>query len=75
MLILTRKSNESVVVGRAGSRDPMLTVKVLGIRGGKVRLGFAGDADIPIHRAEVWEQICNDDRPVNPTETPEVPAA
>ena len=53
----------------------MLTVKVLGIRGGKVRLGFAGDADIPIHRAEVWEQICNDDRPVNPTETPEVPAA
>jgi carbon storage regulator len=75
MLILTRKSNESVVVGRAGSSDPMLTVKVLEIRGGKVRLGFAGDADIPIHRSEVWERICDDDRPESPTKASVMPTA
>ena len=75
MLILTRKSNESVVVGRADGRDPMLTVKVLEIRGGKVRLGFAGDADIPIHRSEVWERICNDDGSESPTKASVLPAA
>jgi carbon storage regulator len=57
MLVLTRKSQESVVVGRSGSIEPMLTVTVLEINGGKVRLGFEGDSDVPIHRFEVWERI------------------
>jgi len=30
---------------------------VLEIRGGKVRLGFEADADVPVHRWEVWERI------------------
>jgi len=35
----------------------MLKVTVLEIKGGKVRLGFEADADLPVHRAEVWERI------------------
>ena len=57
MLVLTRKSQESVVVGRLDSNEPMLTVTVLDVNGGKVRLGFEGDSDVPIHRFEVWERI------------------
>ena len=57
MLVLTRRNQESVVVGRSDSSEPMLTVTVLEINGGKVRLGFKGDSDVPVHRSEVWERI------------------
>jgi len=57
MLVLSRKKQESVVVGGAGGFERLLKVKVLGIKGDKVRLGFEVDADIPVHRFEVWERI------------------
>ena len=57
MLILSRKNQESIVVGRAVTGEPMLKVTVLDIKGGKVRLGFEGDSSVPIHRTEVWERI------------------
>ena len=57
MLVLSRKSRESVVIGGADSFQRLLKVTVLGINGGKVKLGFDVDADVPVHRAEVWERI------------------
>ena len=57
MLVLSRKTQESVVVGGTGGFERLLKVKVLGIKGDRVRLGFDVDADIPIHRLEVWERI------------------
>jgi carbon storage regulator len=57
MLVLTRKPQESVVVGGSDRFERVLKVTVLEICGGKVRLGFEADADIPVHRAEVWERI------------------
>jgi carbon storage regulator len=57
MLVLTRKSLESVVVGGSGGLERMLKVTVLEIKHGSVRLGFEADADIPVHRLEVWERI------------------
>ena len=36
--------------------ERLLKVTVLGIAGGKVRLGFEVDSDVPVHRAEVWER-------------------
>ena len=57
MLVLSRKSRESVVVGGAPSLQPVLKVTVLEIRGGKVKLGFEADPSIPVQRSEVWEKI------------------
>jgi carbon storage regulator len=57
MLVLSRKSNESVVVGGSGRFESLLRVTVLEIKSGCVRLGFEADASIPVHRAEVWERI------------------
>jgi carbon storage regulator CsrA len=57
MLVLTRKSNESVVVGGSGRFESLLKVTVLEIKSGCVRLGFEADASIPVHRSEVWEKI------------------
>lgn len=57
MLVLSRKSRESVVVGGADGIHRLLKVTVLEIRGTNVKLGFEVDADVPIHRSEVWERI------------------
>jgi carbon storage regulator CsrA len=58
MLVLSRRSSESVVIGGADGFPRLFKVTVLDIRGTKVKLGFEVDASIPVHRAEVWERIC-----------------
>jgi carbon storage regulator len=73
MLVLTRKSQESVVVGRPDGIEPMLTVTVLEINGGRVRLGFKGDSGVPVHRMEVWEQIRANGRSARPPCGPVAP--
>ena len=57
MLVLSRKTQEAVVIGGADGFHRLFKVKVLEIRGANVKLGFEVDADIPVHRAEVWERI------------------
>ena len=57
MLVLSRKSYESVVVGGSGALEQMVKVTVVEIKGDRVRLGFDADAAISIHRSEVWERI------------------
>ncbi len=61
MLVLSRKSMESVVVGGAGRLERILKVTVLEIKNGRVRLGFEADASVPVHRSEVWERIRDSD--------------
>jgi carbon storage regulator len=58
MLVLSRKSRESVVVGGGGGIDRVLKITVLEVTGGRVKLGFEADSDIPVHRLEIWERMC-----------------
>jgi carbon storage regulator len=57
MLVLSRKSQESVVIGGSDGLNRLLKVTVLGIKGANVKLGFEVDADVPVHRLEVWKRI------------------
>ena len=57
MLVLSRKNQESVVIGGADGFHRLLRVKVLEIRGTNVKLGFEVDPDVPVHRSEVWERV------------------
>lgn len=57
MLVLTRKSQESVVIGGSTAFERIFKVTVLDIKSGRVRLGFEVDSDVPVHRWEVWERI------------------
>lgn len=57
MLVLSRKRQQSVMVGGSNGFEHLLKVTVLEIRGGIVRLGFEASAELPVHRAEVWERI------------------
>lgn len=71
MLVLSRKSQEAVVVGSSSRFEYLLKVTVLEIRAGRVRLGFEVDAEVPVHRWEVWERIRDSDHPGSPRQTPE----
>ena len=66
MLVLSRKSQEAVMVGGTGGFKSILKVTVLEINNGTVRLGFDVDKQVPVHRWEVWERI----RAGRPPESP-----
>jgi carbon storage regulator len=51
MLILSRRLGESVKIGDE------VTVTVLGVIGGQVRLGFTAPPNVAVHREEVYERI------------------
>ncbi|MEK7781663.1 MAG: carbon storage regulator CsrA [Verrucomicrobiota bacterium] len=51
MLILSRKTNESIVI------DGRITVKIVRVEGDVVKLGVEAPADVPVHRQEVYEEI------------------
>ena len=65
MLVLSRKSRESVVVLTPDGGSCHLRITVLEIAPGRVRLGFEGGTDVPVHRWEVWQRLLStQDRPV-----------
>ena len=75
MLVLSRKNQETVVVGGADGGAPLLTVTVLEISHGKVRLGFEAAVTIPVHRWEVWQRIRAGARSDSPTGSATPPVA
>jgi carbon storage regulator CsrA len=70
MLVLSRKSQESVVVGDCGSSECLLKVTVLEISTGRVQLGFEASKEVPIYRWELWQEIRAKDPPVSPIMPP-----
>jgi len=70
MLVLSRKSNESVVIGGHNPLERMLKVTVLQISGGRVKLGFEVNDDVPVHRLEVWERMYVAGQKADPTKLP-----
>ena len=67
MLVLSRKIQESIVVGGCDGFERLLKIVVLEIVGGRVRLGFEADKDVAVHRGEVWERILADGGAVSPS--------
>jgi carbon storage regulator len=51
MLILTRKLNESIIVGNN------IKVKVLKVQGNQVHLGIDAPRELSVYREEIYEQI------------------
>jgi len=57
MLVLTRKSNQSIMIGDE------IEVSVLAIMGEKVRIGIEAPRSIPVFRKEVYLEIQQDASP------------
>ena len=51
MLVLSRKAGERILIG------PEIEVTVLAIHRGRVKLGFLGPPEVPIHRGELQQSI------------------
>jgi carbon storage regulator len=58
MLVLTRKSNQSIMIGDD------IEVSVLSIMGEKVRIGIQAPRDVPVFRREVYLEIQQERRGV-----------
>jgi carbon storage regulator len=54
MLVLTRKSNQSIMIGDE------IEVSILAISGDKVRLGIDAPRSVPVFRKEVYLEIQQD---------------
>lgn len=51
MLVLSRKCGEKIIIG------DNITVEVVEIQGGKVRLGIVAPREVPVHRQEIYQAI------------------
>lgn len=51
MLVLTRKNNESIIIGNN------IEVKILKSENGKVSIGIEAPKEIEINRKEIYEEI------------------
>lgn len=54
MLVLSRRKNESIMVGED------VQIMIVGIRGDRIRLGITAPKSIPVHRMEVYESLQHD---------------
>lgn len=67
MLVLTRKVNQSIIIGDG------VEVVVLEVRGEQVRLGIKAPRDVAVHRKEIFDQIQAENESATGTDPSDVP--
>ena len=65
MLILSRRTDESIVIGDE------VTITILSVKGKQVRIGINAPPDVSVHREEIYQRIREGDEssPDNDGET------
>lgn len=56
MLVLSRKKNESIMIG------DHIEVKILSVDGDQVKLGIVAPKSVTVHRSEIFEAIQQQNR-------------
>ena len=56
MLVLTRRVQQSIVIGKD------VVVTVLEVRGDQVRIGISAPRDVDVHREEVYAELQEENR-------------
>jgi carbon storage regulator len=67
MLVLTRKAGESIVIGNE------VVITVLEVRGGQIRLGVDAPRNLAVHRAEIYQQVMEENQAASKPATDEAP--
>jgi carbon storage regulator len=69
MLVLTRKLNQSIVIGDG------IEIIVLEVRGEQVRLGIKAPKSVAVHRKEIYDQIRDENveaTQLDPSDIPDI---
>lgn len=61
MLILSRRTDESIVIGDD------VTITILSVKGKQVRIGITAPSEVSVHREEIYERIQTGDSPKDPS--------
>lgn len=69
MLILTRRSKETIVIGENGE----IQVTILGVKGNQVRIGVLAPETCPIHRQELANRIAQEQKEITGRPTLRLP--
>jgi carbon storage regulator len=69
MLVLTRKTNQSIMIGDE------IEVSVLNVSRDKIRLGITAPREVPVYRKEVYESMNGDGASANGDSRSEVGSA
>lgn len=64
MLVLSRKSQEEIVIG--GN----IRITVVEVSGGRVKLGISAPAEVPVHRAEISDRLRREEKITRPMTEP-----
>lgn len=56
MLVFTRKRNEAIMIGDG------IEIRVLRVGRDGVRIGVSAPAAVAVHRREIYDQICEENR-------------
>ena len=56
MLVLTRKSGEGILIGDD------ISIKIIDIKGGAIRIGIDAPKDKKIYRQEIYDRIVEENR-------------
>lgn len=72
MLVITRKKEQSIMIGSGDHGQQLIRVMVGEVQGGMVKLCFEAGRDVPIHRAEVWHHLQQERQhaPATPASSP-----
>lgn len=67
MLILSRKSGESIVI------DGRIHIKIVRVEGDVVKVGIEAPSDVPVHRQEIYDEIQGNNKQALTTQKPRLP--
>jgi carbon storage regulator len=56
VLVFTRKRNEAIMIGDG------IEIRVLRVGRDGVRIGVSAPTAVPVHRREIYDQICDENR-------------
>src|SRR6476660_6663171 len=66
MLVLSRQREQAIIIGDD------IEVKIVDVRGDKVRLGISAPRSVDVHRKEVYEAIHRENRSAAEVQPPDV---
>ena len=61
MLVLTRRVGEKIIIGEN------VTVAILAVKGGQIRIGIDAPREIQVHREEIYQRIQTEQEELNET--------